>query len=176
MKVKPRGYGRTCRRGHRVIGDNVRIENGYARCRSCRDLNKRVPVAPEDGVQCLICGEVLRRLPNHLKSHGLNTKIYKERFPGAPLVGSMMQGIGQDLIKDRMDAGTWKYPRPPGACIKGHKLTARNTYPGGRCKQCQKETDRKYHLANKKKRNAYNRDYYQRNKEKWVQYLSGRNK
>lgn len=65
----------------------------------------RVP--PTDaGVTCAICGDVLRVLGNHLRSHGLTSTEYLERFPGAPLASDEFRAIQQDLYLDRF--GTLK--------------------------------------------------------------------
>ena len=47
-------------------------------------------------VVCLICGKEFETLGNHLKTHGINSIQYKERFPGA-------KTIGDDLHQKRVE-------------------------------------------------------------------------
>ncbi len=52
-------------------------------------------------VKCEICYNRYKSLPGHLKTHGLNTKKYKEKFPGAPVVSL--------LTRRRMQLSRLKY-------------------------------------------------------------------
>jgi len=59
-------------------------------------------------------------------------------------------------------------------CQRGHELKPENTYvrPNGErtCKTCKQAYDREYHQRNPEKRKAYKREYYQRNPEKRKAY------
>ncbi len=59
-------------------------------------------------------------------------------------------------------------------CQRGHELKPENTYvrPNGKriCKTCRQAYDREYRQRNLEKRKAYNREYYQRNLEKIKAY------
>ncbi len=55
-------------------------------------------------------------------------------------------------------------------CQRGHQLKPENTYvrPNGTrtCRTCRQAYDREYYQRNLEKRKAYDREYYQRNLEK----------
>lgn len=65
-------------------------------------LSSRVHVDPEEGVECLICGDVLRRIDTHVRVHGITSREYRKQFPGAPVIGPILRDIGRDLHADRV--------------------------------------------------------------------------
>lgn len=171
---KPRGYGRTCRNGHKVEKENVYLDRSfeppYAKCRSCRALRGRAAVNSEEGVRCRICGEVLRRLSGHVRIHGITSREYREQFPGAPMVGPLFQAIALDLYRDLRAKGKLPPPRRQRFCKRGHWLTVNTTYltPNGdrQCRKCKLAHDREYHKRDPEKRNAKSREYHKRNRER----------
>jgi hypothetical protein len=158
--MRPQGYGRTCRQGHKVTGDNVRLGRvpttgkPYAECRRCYKQQTRVPVSPEDGVKCLICDDIMRVLAGHMRTHGITLAEYRERFPDAPVTGAVFKGIQKDRHTDRVSDGTMNVPRPKGICLKGHVLTRWNTdrnAHGRQCRECRKGQQREYYRANRER-------------------------
>jgi hypothetical protein len=77
-----------------------RRRNGYS----------RVPPTDE-GVQCLICGDVFRQLWSHLPVHGLSIKEYCKRFPDAETFNSDWSAIRRDIFVDRIGQSYWTRER-----------------------------------------------------------------
>lgn len=145
-----RAYGRICRHGHKVVGKNARKRGDGYRCYECMKRG-RVRVTPEDGVKCRLCGDVMHNLGTHLpRIHGITSREYRERFPGAALVGPNYKGIRNDITRDKIEDGS--YPlnsEKQSECEKGHPMRGGNIYvdPRGRrqCRRCMKEQQRSYH-------------------------------
>jgi hypothetical protein len=125
---------------------------------------------PEDWVECLICGDRMRRLAGHLKTHGVTSKDYLARFPGAPLTCVSLCAIAGDQILDRRIDGEQFFGRTPGVCLKGHALVGDNVYvraDGSRqCDRCRREKFRAYYEANKERELARLKAHREANRDR----------
>jgi len=152
---------RVCVRGHLVEGANLG-PNG--KCRAC----VRVAVSPEEGVECLICGDILRVLGNHYRVHGITPTQYREQFPGAPVSGPLFRRVQREIWADKVMDGVVAPREKQEVCEKGHRMWGRNIYihDGGReCRRCRLDrTTRNYH-ENHAKRRETQREYYLRTRE-----------
>jgi hypothetical protein len=171
--------GDTCRKGHQILWPKDLTKNAH--CRQC----SRVPVDPTEGVECLLCGDILRSLAtNHLQMlHGITPAEYQKQFPGAPLHGSIYLAIRRDLWDDRAEENPVPRPeRQKGArqkmCAKGlHELKGKNVCwvgEGSRrrrsCRACKNESVRRWNAANAERKREYMREYWKKNREERLSY------
>ncbi len=65
-----------------------------------------------DTIECLLCGALLQRLANHLRSkHNLTTEQYRMLFPGAPVVSPSLAQSHSAKMSGRKPAPQCRKPR-----------------------------------------------------------------
>jgi hypothetical protein len=136
-------------------------------------VSYRVPFDPGDGVECLVCGDVMRMLSNHLKTHGMNASEYRRLFPGAATTGPIMLAIRKDMYIDAVEDGRI-FHREHGVCANGHKLTKKNTLPDRSCRECARKRREDWYARNREGVAEYNRAYRAANKERLAEYEKSR--
>lgn len=149
------------------------------RCRQCR----RGTVAPEHGVECLLCGDVMKTLGTHLlRLHGMTAKEYRRRF-NAPTAGEAVSAAKRADAADMIHDGRLARWEKRTHCARGHRLWGRNIMlregGGRRCRRCFNEYHAAYHqrtydpakqaeryAANREKLAAEQREYRKRHPER----------
>jgi len=64
--------------------------------------------AIDEATPCLVCGTRLHCLPRHLSAaHGIDSREYRRRFPGAPLASPHFRAVSADLMVDRIGPTYW---------------------------------------------------------------------
>jgi hypothetical protein len=74
---------------------------------ACKRRARSRPTPTDGGVRCEVCGDVFRNLGPHLILHGLNSRTYRQRFPGAATVNEDVRVISRDQLADRVGSAYW---------------------------------------------------------------------
>lgn len=98
------------------VAERLGVSGSYAHNlvngRKTRERARRRVPPSDGGVRCWICGDSMRTLPRHLATaHGLTTKEYRTRFPGADLVNEDVRAIGRDRASDGGYSKHWTRAR-----------------------------------------------------------------